>query len=289
MLTIKSIEHWKFLDLLRRQSTPLLRKLFLDLCDEYEVLNLLEIGAHEASISCDFLNLTYSRNRRALAFEANPLTFKEITHQALSCGVEIYNLGISNSVGNLEFYIPLTANTQNLTPGNASFLTRTDAISNYRSFKVATETIDHVFDSHRILGESAFWIDVEGFAHEVLRGAKSTLKTNQVVLLHIEVEAMKYWNEQKTYETIFAELSEFGFTPLARDFEYQYQYNVLFCKQNILSASKSLVRRYERTLRIFVLINLITMPFIIIQKIFSKLYKSQPLHVSPEHNGFKAN
>jgi FkbM family methyltransferase len=273
MLSIQFLEHRKFLDFLRPKSTRLLRKLFLDLCDEYKVQNLLEIGAHEASISCDFLKLNSSINRRALAFEANPFTYKEITKQSLGCGVELYNLGISSTVGNLEFNIPVRVGTGNLTPGNASFLTRTDDLTNYHKLNVATDTIDHVFDSRSVLGTSAFWIDVEGFAHEVLKGATLTLNTNQVVFLQIEVEAIKYWRGQKTHEIIFANLSDLGYFPIARDFEYQYQYNVLFCKGNMITTSKTLVKLYNRRIRILVIINLIVMPYFIIQKMLAKFFK----------------
>jgi FkbM family methyltransferase len=272
MPSVTLLEHSRFLDLLRPKTALLLRELFLDLCDIYSVQNLLEIGAHEASISREFLELNSSIDRRALAFEANPVTYKEITHQALAYGVEVFNLGIGSTVGNLEFNIPVFGDSEYLTPVNASFLTRTDGTTNYHKFNVVTETIDHVFDSRSVAGPSALWIDVEGFAHEVLEGAIRTLSSNQVVFLQIEVEAIKYWRDQKTYETIFADLAKFGYFPIARDFEYRYQYNVIFCRQDIFNTSKILVKPFNRRIRILVVMNLIAIPYFIVKKILAKIF-----------------
>ena len=279
---IKFLQYSRSIDFLRAKSTLLLRKLFLDLCDDCAVKNLLEIGAHEASISCDFLKSNSSNDRRALAYEANPVTYKELTMQAESFGVEVYNSGISSAVGELEFNIPLEGDTGKLTPSNASFLTRNDDQTKYHKLNVPTDTIDHVFDSRSILGTCALWIDVEGFAHEVIKGATLALISKQVAFLQIEVEAIQYWHEQETYERIFADLSECGFIPMARDFETRYQYNVIFGRQEMVDTSKTRVKLYNRHIRLLLVFNLVALPFLVIKKFLARFSKWNSITNGPE-------
>ena len=273
--SIKLLQHSSHINFFRAKSALLLRELFLDLCDDCAVKNLLEIGAHEASISCDFLKSNSSNNRRALAYEANPVTYKELTMQAQSFGVEVYNLGIGSAIGELEFNIPLQGDMGKLTASNASFLTRTDGLTKYRKLNVPTDTIDHIFDSRSILGTSALWIDVEGFAHEVIKGATLALNSNQVAFLQIEVEVIEYWHEQETYETIFADLSECGFIPVARDFERCYQYNVIFGRKEMVNTSKMGVKVYNRRIRLLFVFNFVALPYLVIKKLLAQVFKSK--------------
>lgn len=70
------------------------------------------------------------------------------------------------------------------------------------------------------------WIDVEGFAYEVLEGSTNIL--SNISFLKVEVESKETWKGQQTADSVIKLLKEHNFVPLIRDFEYNTQYNIIF-------------------------------------------------------------
>jgi hypothetical protein len=66
----------------------------------------------------------------------------------------------------------------------------------------------------------------------VLVGAKSAL--NKCLSMFIEVEQYPYWNGQWLFWEVQRYLATHGLFPIARDFEYAHQFNVLFISQALL-------------------------------------------------------
>jgi hypothetical protein len=79
---------------------------------------------------------------------------------------------------------------------------------------------------------TALWIDVEGCAYEVLCGARRVLE--DTLLLMVEVEDKAFWIGQKTAPDVKRLLFGSGFVPVARDFEFKSQYNMVFLRPALL-------------------------------------------------------
>lgn len=223
----------------RSKSNQTLQSLFLGLSSKF-VNNFIEIGAREASASISFLK--QMQTGRALAFEANPMTFEKITRGASNSGVEVYNFGISDNSVSQSMFIPIWKE-DNLTPPNASFLTRSKDVT-YLEVTVPCLTLDEVFSSKIIEGPTALWVDVEGFAYQVLSGAKESLKKTDIKIIFIEVEAERFWKAQFLVKEVSEQLKCRGFFLVARDFEYKNQYNQVYIHHSLLLKSTFLLSVY---------------------------------------------
>ncbi len=178
------------------------------------------------------------------SFEANPEIFALHNSTVSAAGVTYRNRALSDSVGSVKMYAPRTLSryydkgvvlpgqiNEPKTTGKTSLLLRNeDAV--YQEFSVDATTLDaflveegfDVAEQRMVL-----WIDVEGAADKVLRGAEKALASSVAVL--IEVENFEFWKEQKDSAYITRELIAKGFVPVARDREYgDHQFNILFVK-----------------------------------------------------------
>jgi hypothetical protein len=130
--------------------------------------------------------------------------------------------------------------------GNDSILSRTEPNVEYEEFVVPCVTIDnYLADKIKTTDSIAMWVDLEGAAYQALQGAVHVLP--QVDIIKIEVETRQYWENQKLGHDIKKFLSHFGFYPVLRDFEYQNQYNILFCKQHVIEKQEfiALAKQYN--------------------------------------------
>jgi len=264
-------ESTPFINPIRTDTAKQLRWLFLELCRGLEIKNLMEIGAHEASVSIAFLETSLVPGSRALAIEANPFTYELLTQKSMKYGVEAHNFGLSHSIANLDFFIPVKADSTEVTPGSASFLRRTDENTMYESVTVPTKTIDLVFELELIEGPTALWIDVEGYSLKVIEGAKNRLEGEDIRMVFIEVENYEYWKEQGSKDQVYELLQESGFVLLRRDFEYKFQYNYLFIRANELSNAIKIVNQYDRKFRLLLLKAVIGSPKTLATKMLKKI------------------
>lgn len=258
-----------FLNSIRTDTAQHLKWLFLALCRELKIMNLVEIGAYEASVSVDFLEA--SPGTRALAIEANPFTYELMTRETKKYGVETLNLGLSHSVATLDFFIPLKEGSANVTPGSASFLRRNDKNSLYKTISVPTKTIDLVFESQLIEGRTALWIDVEGYSLNVLQGAKNELEKEDIRMVFIELETYEYWQKQGTRNEVSEILQRNGFVLLRRDFEYKFQHNYLFIRANELTHAIKVVNQYDQKFKSLLLKAIRDFPALLLGKAFEKV------------------
>lgn len=86
----------------------------------------------------------------------------------------------------------------------------------------------------------ALWIDVEGMALDVLTGARQMLDAGRCVALKVEVETDSLWLDQH--------LAERGYRPVLCDFEYDYQFNAVYVRKELVDAVEGLAQQ-----RLFVL------------------------------------
>lgn len=229
----------------RRDSARLLRRTFHDLCHDLGVSNLLEIGAHRAEVSIEFMKSGKGRTR-AFAYEANPYTFERKTSMASRHGVQVRQLGLGKNAteDKIEFLIPLWRESVDpLTPGNASFMTRVES-TDYERVLVGMTSVDQECLENGIVGCSALWIDVEGYAFEVLEGAANLLASGDCSMICVELESVAFWHNQRTSVKVDAALQAFGYTAVMRDAEFNTQFNVVYVHRDRLADVDEQVMAY---------------------------------------------
>lgn len=216
--------------LLGPNTTKHLDILYFDLLEKLNIKSLIECGAYEASASIEAIK----RGCNALAIEANPNTFQEITPKSNE-KLTVMNIGLSEKEEYLNFYYP----KKNITEISSTFQKK-EGIE-YDTVKVLTQPLDTVVKNLDIISNPfTLWIDVEGFQKQVLFGAKNVLTNKNCKFLKIEVEEVEKFKGQLFLSKEIEEfLYEYNFIPVFRDFEYDYQFNVLFIKKEYYSQVSS--------------------------------------------------
>lgn len=216
--------------LLGQSTTRYLDILYFDLLEKLNIKSLIECGAYEASASIEAIK----RGCNAIAIEANPNTFKNITPKSNE-KLTTMNIGLSEKEGYLNFYQPKEKSHDQ----TSTFQKRED--TEYDIVKILTQPLDAVVKNFDIISHPfTLWIDVEGFQKQVLFGAKNVLENKNCKFLKIEVEDVEQFKEQLFLSKEIEEfLYEYNFIPVFRDFEYDYQYNILFMKKEYYSKVSS--------------------------------------------------
>ena len=188
----------------------------------------LELGAHAARFSRGVKAALPQAKVHAL--EANPYTFERFRPEAEAQGVAYHHLALGEEVKDCIFKVARRRDGRELklTQGSNSLRTKAQNIE-YEDAQVQMVTVDHFAAEHGLAGlPTALWIDAEGCAFEVLSGARRTLE--DTLLLMIEVEDREFWVGQKTAPAVKRLLFQSGFIPVARDFEFKSQYNMIFLR-----------------------------------------------------------
>jgi FkbM family methyltransferase len=202
--------------------------LFKSLLKKSPVDWLYEIGANSALFSIEAKKEGLAK--QCIAFEANPHNYDKFTqiHDYASLGIDYKQLAISDQDGEVRFQLMRSNGDIKMpyTVGNNSILKRNAAAVTYEECLVKSSRLDSL---HTGDGSVALWIDVEGAQAAVLSGATETIKKTEAIF--IEVEEIKFWQNQWLVADVTSFLTELGFVALARDFEYLKQYNILFIKK----------------------------------------------------------
>jgi FkbM family methyltransferase len=223
----------------RRRCTDLLTELFLDLVVLAEPEVFVEAGAHEAWASMQI------RARlpacRVVAYEANPFVFDAMAgvHDYAGLGVDYRHQALADGPDEVTFQVVGAADGL-VAPryhGFSSMNTRHHDDEQgvvYDPVIVAATTLDAVCSEPP--GSAALWVDVEGAARQVLLGGPAFLGRCDVV--KIEVEDYAFWRDQWLVADVLAELHRHGLYPLARDVEYDLQYNMVLVSERLLGQSR---------------------------------------------------
>ena len=201
-------------------------------------------------IFCDIGANKGEAGRRALAlvpemkvfgFEANPKIHSRYKKINIDSGVFWINSAVADQNGKLVLYIPKVLaralKGQNLVServveaedtGKSSLLKR-DENAEYEAVEVPAVALDKFLEEHAPVGRVALWIDVEGAASLVLKGAAATLGRTDIII--VEVEGFSFWQNQALVMQVMDTLYTLGFVPVLRDREYQdAQFNIIFLR-----------------------------------------------------------
>jgi FkbM family methyltransferase len=220
----------------RARSSEDLTRLFFRASSALGVDLFIEAGAKDASSSRRARRLLDPK--RVVAFEANPYTYKRFAAQNADCGVEYVHLALSNEPGPVTFNVLRNDEGRPRADGQSSILRRqTELGKGFIEATVDAVTLDDFFRDHEF-ESAALWVDVEGATHLVLSGAKRML-VGGVAIAIVEVEDRRFWGaEQWLHEDVISFMYDCGFSPVARDFQSRYQYNVVFVRSDLLTLDR---------------------------------------------------
>lgn len=218
----------------RALSNTILTRLFFDLSANAGIDLFVEAGAREASASRRARK--WFKEARVVAFEANPYTYQTFLPDNVDAGIEYLNVALTEVAGPILLNVHRDEEGRPIDNGQASLLKRdriaADRERGFEQVPVDGVPLDHFFAGYEY-GSAALWVDVEGGAGLVLPGARALLAKTSVLL--IEVEDQSFWGEsQWLREDVVSYLYDIGMVPVARDFEYVYQYNILFVRAELL-------------------------------------------------------
>ncbi|MGE7415731.1 FkbM family methyltransferase [Methylobacterium tarhaniae] len=242
----------------RGYSHNVLKDLFFDLQSFIKPKTFLEFGAFDAWFSKTARHLHPAS--KVIAFEANPYNFKHFTseYDFAANNIEYHHLAVSDvDNGSLNFQIQRKRGGSEASPikGDDSILKRnvSDAHEVYKNIEYETVSVDTVTldsflnKSQFALDDFSAWVDVEGALKQALGGATETLKKTHSII--VEVEEKPNWSGQWLAQDVEEFLHTFGFVPVARDFEFEHQYNIIFVKDHVMKHygfNQMMVKYFER-------------------------------------------
>lgn len=210
------------------ETNALHEKMFMDfVCRIIKPDLFLEIGAHEAAASKRVAsNLP---DCKCYAFEADPSVYQKFQTENVQGNVidnfQYVNMAISDHVGMVGFQKQVRdGGPESEVFLNNSLLKKGNHIA-YNEVSVHASTVDE-FCKEISFDSAVLRIDVEGVSHQVLSGARETLK--KCAAIYAEVEDYEIWQNQKTVFEVYSLMDECGFVPISRDFETPGQFNLLF-------------------------------------------------------------
>lgn len=229
----------------RALSREQVENLYFRMLEVLPVTTTLELGAHEATFSRMVKEKFPTRTARA--FEANPQVYSHffLKGDIERCGVDYIHTAVGAENGSTAFYIydQLDGKEEARDSRRQSLLLRTDTQdAHYTAVWVPQARLDTLCSADDASARYGLWIDVEGAAGLVLDGAEETLK--KTLLVYIELESIPKFAGQSLDRDILSRLLDADFLPVARDFQFRHQYNVLFVRKECLPQVEHLWHRF---------------------------------------------
>lgn len=212
---------------------------FFRACAHLGTKQLIECGANRAETSIEFMQKGLGK---AVAVEANPDTYRTRTTLAEARGVQVINAALGATAGEVVLKVPVSNGTVH--EGASSLFSRSED-TEYIEHRVRQATLDEIAISHGLQHEGiALWIDVEGLAHQVLSGARQLLNAKSIELIYVEVETIKYWENQYLASDVDDLLAEMGYVPIIRDIQSKHQFNLLYVPESRVDGCDELILSY---------------------------------------------
>jgi FkbM family methyltransferase len=199
---------------------------------------ILDVGSMDGSDSKKFKKLT--QNAKVVAFEANPDNYRSMCadNDLQKLGIRVVHQLVSNLAGSRSFFVQRPFyTTTGFNRGMSSAM---------RSCAQDMQTEEVHLDAVRIdsflkqeypeVKSTAMWIDVEGYAYEVLEGIRDI--QDRVYLMHVEVETKEVWPDQKVESDILALANSMGFIPVARG-AHEVQRDLILIKESWYIANRN--------------------------------------------------
>ena len=218
----------------RKKSNKLLIEYFLDIIEKNKPTCTMEIGAFSAEFTRD-IKIKYPEVK-TFAFEANPYNFEFFSkkYEFEKKEINYINKAISDKEEIVTFNIQIKINDREIDRirGNNSIIERNQENTDYEKVSVnATSLSDFIKENSLENEKIILWVDVEGANEKLLKGSKNIL--DKVDMIFIEVEEKQYWKDQWLESDVNDFLTKNNFNLIARDGEYEFQYNQIYINKNI--------------------------------------------------------
>jgi FkbM family methyltransferase len=217
----------------RQRSNTELANLFANIITNSKIDSFFEIGA----LNAEFSMFIKDQVKNVVAFEASPRNYKNAKNSLSD--IEYLNMAVSDIDGEIDINVAISAKsgTETINPGADSILSR---INNqdvvYKIEKVLSTKLDTFIKNKKWHNKTnALWIDVEGASLKALLGAENSLDNTKVIF--IEMEQATFWKDQALVSEVNKFLCNKNLIPIARDFEYENQFNVVYVSEDILYSS----------------------------------------------------
>lgn len=226
----------------RNSTNKALTELFFGLVRITQPKLFIEAGAKMADTSIRVRSIL--PDARIVAFEASPenhaLYSKTVQHEKHR--VEYLHYALSDREGTIDFNIRVAAKGEPVpqNSGANSILVRSEPSTEYKKVAVPTKPLDDFFSD---ADTCALWVDVEGASKQVLTGASKTLSKALVAI--VEVEDYEIWEGQWRAAKVIETMMDAGLVPIARDFEFKGQYNIVFLRKDVFATSREIRQNIE--------------------------------------------
>lgn len=210
--------------------------LFFTIASQAKIENLLEIGAYDAETSRRFVGA--NPDARAYAYEASELVFNRTMANGISERMEMYNSAIGSKNGETTFFIPKSEQLQvwGSTRRRAGNIETVEATVPIITLDEAANRIPHISAERDI----AMWVDVEGSAHDVIKGGYNALQ-NRVSMIYMEINDFETYEGSATALDILEDLLKLGFIPIARDNQFHDAWNLLVAHHTTYKAKQMMI------------------------------------------------
>ncbi|MGQ0567397.1 MAG: FkbM family methyltransferase [Gemmobacter sp.] len=228
----------------RDAVTALLERALHAVIDAIQPDLFVEIGAFEAAFS-----LTVRKRfaqARVIAFEGNPRVALRFGDKARAAGVDYRAGAVSDADGDVTFNIVEVVAGKEMPEANRMGSLHDLGLRDSRTVPVTVPAarLDTVLRDVPA-SRACLWVDVEGAATAVLRGAGDTLARTAIV--YCEVESRSVWKDQELADAVAQMMAEAGFVLAARDCQKWFQKNCLFLRPGVAAdaAVQAILAQYE--------------------------------------------
>jgi FkbM family methyltransferase len=211
---------------------------FYALLAMYQPAVICDIGSLDGTQALRFKRLC--PRSTVVAFEANPRNHAAMSRDgALNrAGIVVEHKAVTAETARVRFNVVDVPADAPWVRGTSSLRARSDAGRELTSRAAIVDGVrlDDYLSS--VAGSIALWIDVEGAAADVLRGAEGIM--NRVQMVHVEAELEPIWIGQATAPELLRALIAMGFEEVARGHEDSagvaaenaVQYNYLMARRS---------------------------------------------------------
>jgi FkbM family methyltransferase len=166
-------------------------------------VTVIDVGANIGEVSFSFAN-NYP-NATVYGFEPHPTTFQKLKrNHALNSfkNLHLQNLGLGAQTGEVHFEEREIGN-----PG----MNRVTSNPERSAHRITITTLDSFVTEKQVSSVSIIKIDVEGYEHEVLKGASAIL-TNHKPILFIELDDSNLMEQGSNASDFIEFIESFGYT-----------------------------------------------------------------------------
>lgn len=196
---------------------------------------VLDVGSMDGADSKRFQKLL--KRSEIIAFEANPDNFRLMStdQEIAEKRIRLENQLVSCAEGTRSFYIQRPDKTHpGVNRGTSSALPRTEPGMKNEEVLINSVRLDSFLDKEFPQATKiALWIDVEGFAYEVLESMQHA--TDHIQLIHVEVETRECWPGQRLESDVLELLEGMGYVLLAQG-KHDIQRDLILVSRSWLDA-----------------------------------------------------